>query len=124
MAIIILDYCNWFVEILAEPKWDIDIERYISEDLRYRLSDLEWISTDKFFLSIDWGKIELSISELFKSLHRKNKLFKYLNTNYKYYKKNYKSNCETSKILEYWDNEYILWKKDAYKDILDFFNKL
>lgn len=42
----------------------------------------------------------------------------------KKYNKLYKKHlCESEKILEYWENEFFGWKKEAYEDILDLLKK-
>ncbi len=41
-----------------------------------------------------------------------------------YYWKLYKENLtESAKILEYWENEFFWWKKEAFEDILELFKK-
>lgn len=42
----------------------------------------------------------------------------------KWYRKLYKENLtESAKILEYWENEFFWWKREAFEDILELIKK-
>ncbi len=53
-----------------------------------------------------------------------NKIKKEINNLFIEYDKLYKPNLtESVKILEYWENEFFWWKREAFQDVLELFEK-
>ena len=101
-----------FVEIEPEEWKDIESDDiYQTFELWENLQNIDFdtikLLSKWYFDYMFWKSLKNKIKELFLEYNE-------------YYKTEF---IESSKILEYWENEFFGWKREAYEDILLLFEK-
>lgn len=101
-----------FVEIEPEEWEDIENDNiYQTFELWENLQNIDYdtikLLSKWYFDYMFWKSLKNKIQELFLEYDT-------------YYKTEF---IESSKILEYWENEFFWWKREAYEDILSLFEK-
>lgn len=103
---------NDFVEIEPDERDDIESDNmYQTFELWENLQNIDFdtikLLSKWYFDYMFWKSLKNEIQELFLEYNE-------------YYKTEF---IESSKILEYWENEFFWWKREAYEDILSLFEK-
>lgn len=101
-----------FVEIEPDEWKDIESDDiYQTFELWENLQNIDFdtmkLLSKWYFDYMFWKSLKNEIKELFLEYNE-------------YYKTEF---IESSKILEYWENEFFGWKREAYEDILSLFEK-
>ncbi len=125
MAIVLSDVCNGFVEIVPEwADYDGDIEDYIGNTLWYRMDDLQWISVDDMRIHIDGQARDIPISDMLDALRLRDNINVWkerVRIGFAEYDGLYSlSKTESLDIIEYGENEFFWWKREAYEDMLEY----
>lgn len=125
MALVIIDNCSWFIEILPEPEvFSWDYEEYISETLWYKVDDITWITIDtiRFF----WEENDIwKLQNWLQSYKKLEEIKEQIQQWFNWYNELYKPILTESEDIEtYGTNEFFWGKREAYEDMLEFIEKI